>query len=87
MQKISDESKEQLKQIETSEDYANGVKAQSSEEYEGDNTILKEFTSKFHRKVPANKKKPIFCNNVITDYVEFNEEDFIKVYEQGSQTK
>lgn len=83
MQKISDESKEQLKQVEE-EDYANGVKIQSCE---GTNTILKEFTSKFNRKIPANKKKPIICNNVITDYVEFNEEDFIKVYEQGSQTK
>lgn len=35
-----------------------------------------------NKKVPAYKKDPIHCNNVVTNYVEFNESDYVRVYSE-----
>lgn len=48
-----------------------------------DDAFLSKVTEKLRNdKVPANKKNPIYCNNVVTDYVEFNQEDYVKVYDK-----
>lgn len=87
MQRVEDsDSNKQIEQVKNSERFISNTEVNSSEEYE-DNMLLKTLTSKIHRKVPASKKKPILCNNVVSDYIEFNKEDFIKVYEQDSQLK
>lgn len=62
--------------------YENEVERQElyNEEEQYTDSFLEKVSQKFkNRRVPANKKQPIYCDNVEIGFIEFAEEDFVCV--------